>query len=99
MFFTPTAFFKQTVQSVRFTGSINPWATTGNNPYGIAIDSSGNVYTANYTSNTITKVSPSGAVTASWASTGNGPYGIAIDSSGNVYTTNTGNNTITKVVV
>ena len=32
------------------------WATTGANPYTIAIDASGNVYTANYTANTITKV-------------------------------------------
>ena len=34
------------------------WAATGSAPHGIAIDASGNVYTANQTGNTITKVAP-----------------------------------------
>ena len=77
---------------------------TGNNarlnhPAGVAVDSAGNVYVAEFIGNTIRKITPDGVVTtlAGLAETPgnadgtgsaarfNGPYGIAVDSAGNLY--------------
>ena len=67
-------------------------------PHGIAIDVSGNVYTANF-NNTVSKVTPTGVVTHAWATLNSNanPYGIAISASGNVYTSNSGNNTVSRI--
>jgi len=79
-------------------------------PWGIATDSSGNVYVADTGANTIRKISPAGVVTtlAGLAGTAgatdgigpaallNGPDGIALDSSGNLYIADSGNNEIRK---
>jgi Putative Ig domain len=70
--------------------------TTGNFPMGIALDSAGNVYTANHDDNTVTKISPAGVSTI-LGTTGSNPIGIAVDSAGNVYTTNSGSNNVTKI--
>lgn len=77
-------------------GSTGP----GSYPRAIAVDSAGSVYTANYGTNNITKITAAGNVTTSWASTGaaSGPYGIAVDSNGNVYTANLGNDTVSKLL-
>src|SRR5690606_118397 len=69
--------------------------TTGDSPYGITIDSSGNVYTANG-SNNVTKITPAG-VSSILGTTGTSPVSIAIDSAGNVYTANSGSNNVTKI--
>ena len=63
----------------------------------ICIDTSGNIYVANYTVGTVTKITAAGVVTAAWATVGAFPYGIAVDSSGNVYTNNSGAGTISKI--
>ncbi len=69
------------------------------NPYGVAVDSAGNVYVAGYAGCTIRMISPSGMVTTlagleNWYDTVNGagsvarfrsPTGVAVDSSGNLY--------------
>ena len=68
----------------------------GTAPYGIAIDSSGNVWVANYGSNNVTKLSPSGATLGTYA-VGTQPKGIAIDSSGNAWVANYGSNNVTKL--
>lgn len=79
------------------------------NPSGVAIDSSGNVYVADYAA--IRKVTPTGVVTTlaggggssgSADGTGSaaqfdGAYGIAVDSGGNVYVADTRNHTIRKI--
>lgn len=77
---------------------------TGNNarlnhPTGVAVDGAGNVYVAEFTGNTIRKITPNGQVTTlaglaetpgSADGTGsaarfNGPYGVAVDTAGNLY--------------
>ena len=80
-----------------------------NAPQGVAVDSSGHVYVAEYGNNRIRKISPAGVVTTFAGSTrgymdGTGtaakfkdPTGVAVDSSGNVYVAEYGNNRIRKI--
>jgi len=76
--------------------SITSWATTGSGPYGIAVDKAGNIYTANYGSNNVSKITPNGTSTI-LGTTGSYPVGIAIDKNGNIYTTNHEANTVSKI--
>jgi hypothetical protein len=82
-----------------------------NGPYGVAVDSSGNIYVADQGNSTIRKITAAGVVTtlAGLAGTpGNdngtgsaarfsGPVGVAVDSAGNVYVADQGNNSIRKI--
>ncbi len=82
-----------------------------NNPTGIAVDSTGNVYVAERDNQTIRKITSAGDVTTlagtslitgSGNGTGtdasfNAPTGVAVDSAGNVYVADTGNHTIRKI--
>ncbi|MFM8563759.1 MAG: hypothetical protein ACKOCE_07755, partial [Acidimicrobiia bacterium] len=61
--------------------------TTGTTPFGIALDGAGNVYTANYGSNDVSKITPAGVSTI-LGTTGSSPSAIALDAAGNVYTAN-----------
>jgi len=84
-----------------------------NIPLGVVCDTSGNIYVADTSNNTIRKiVASSGVVTTlaglagaigSTNGTGSaarfsGPYGVACDTSGNVYVADTSNFTIRKIV-
>jgi sugar lactone lactonase YvrE len=79
-----------------------------NQPIGVSVDASNNVYVADFMNSTIRKISPAGAVTTlaglggvSGANDGVGaaarfyqPYGLAVDSSNNVYVADTYNQLI-----
>jgi len=67
-------------------------------PWGLAFDSSGNLYVANAINSTIEKFDSSGngTVFANSNSGVNDPWGLAFDSSGNLYVANQGISTIEK---
>jgi hypothetical protein len=84
-----------------------------NNPLGVAVDGSGNVYISERSNNRIRKVSGTTGVITTLAGTGvagfsgdggpataaqlNGPHSLAVDGSGNVYFSEIENNRIRKV--
>jgi streptogramin lyase len=81
-----------------------------NNPGGIAIDGSGNIYVADSGNNLIRKITPGGKVSTiagngsktptngTGAAAGfNNPYGIVVDMAGNLYVADNGNNLIRKI--
>jgi sugar lactone lactonase YvrE len=66
-------------------------------PYGLAFDSTGNLYVANFNDSTVSKVTLGGTVTTFVSSQLNGPGGLAFDSTGNLYVANFRNSTVSKV--
>ena len=71
-------------------------------PYGVAVDSSGNVYVADCGNHRIQKFDSSGVFLTKWGSYGSGdgqlwcPIGIAVDDSDNIYVVEFVNNRIQK---
>ncbi|MGA7514405.1 MAG: Ig-like domain repeat protein [Candidatus Sulfotelmatobacter sp.] len=71
-----------------------------NQPYGVATDSSGNVYLADQAHNAVKEI-PSGCVSSSCVLTVGGgfslPYGVAVDGAGNVLVADNANNAVKKI--
>jgi len=71
-------------------------------PFGVAVDSAGNVYVADSYNYRIQKFDAGGTYLAKWGSYGagegqfSGPWDVAVDSAGNVYVADTGNDRIQK---
>jgi|SRR5208282_464752 len=82
----------------------NPGSGPGqlNNPIGVTVDSSGNVYVADSGNNRIQKFDSAENPLTQWGSYGSGPgqfnypEGVAVDSSGNVYVNDLQNNRVQK---
>ena len=85
-------------------------SATFNDPYGVAVDTAGNVYVADVANHRIRRITPEGVVTtfagsgtAAFANgtgasaTFNGPAGITVDSVGNVYIADTYNHSIRRI--
>jgi sugar lactone lactonase YvrE len=85
-------------------------AASFSTPYGVGVDSSGNVYVADTGNNLVRKITPGGVVTtlagSGAAGTANGtgtaasfsgPAGIGVDSAGNIYVGDAFNNLIRKI--
>lgn len=69
-------------------------AATFNNPQGVAVDGSGNIYVADTNNSAIRKITPAGVVSTFAANVGHGPSisypsSLAVDAVGNVYVNDT----------
>ena len=69
---------------------------TGNS-YGLAVDSSGNIWHSQWTNNNITKYTSAGAFVATYPTGGLASRGVAITSDNNVWIANSNSNTVTRL--
>jgi DNA-binding beta-propeller fold protein YncE len=66
-----------------------------NGPQGLAFDATGNLYVANYWTNSVEKFSPTGSALGVFASAPlNGPEDLVFDPDGNLYVASFGTNSV-----
>ncbi len=110
---TPQGVVSTLAGSVNYSGSADGTGSAAkfNSPTGIAIDSSDNIFVADYYNHTIRKITPEGVVTTiaglaevfgSDDGTGSAarfyyPIGLAVDSSNNIFVVDKFNHTIRKI--
>src|SRR5436190_3207012 len=110
---TPAGTVSTLAGSAGISGSANATGTNAqfNLPQGVAVDSSGNVYVADYGNYTIRMITPAGAVSTLAGLAGNPgsiddvgsnarfyqPEGVAVDAAGFVYVADTANGTIRRI--
>src|SRR5205823_1742409 len=110
---TPTGMVNTLAGLAGHSGSANGTGSTARfyEPFGVAVDSTGNVYVADTDNLTIRKITPAGVVSTlaglrgNWGSAdGTGstarfyePFGVAVDSAGNIFVADTANRTIRKI--
>jgi sugar lactone lactonase YvrE len=108
-----TDFYNNNVQVFSSSGAyMTQWGSSYTNPgngdgqfcgpYGIAIDSSGNVYVVDQGNYRVEEFSSTGKCLKQWGGYGNGEYqfilpsGIAVDSNGNIFVVDSGTNKVKK---
>jgi sugar lactone lactonase YvrE len=95
------------------SGNTDGWGNSArfNNPFGVAVDSAGNVYVSDTANNVIRKITEARVVTTLAGAPGNAgntdgnatdarfwsPQGLSVDNAGNIYVADTGNNAIRKI--
>ncbi|MBF0544060.1 MAG: hypothetical protein HQM08_06495 [Candidatus Riflebacteria bacterium] len=99
------------VRKIAPDGTVTTFASGLTHPWGITVDSSGNVFVSSFDNHIIQKITPSGTVSTFAGVVGppgstdgpgasakfNCPAGLSIDSSNNVYVADNGNHEIRKI--
>lgn len=81
-----------------WTLAIKYSGTALSTPYGLAVDASGNVWVANESGNSVTKLGPDGSVQATITTGGIVmPRAVAVDKTGNIWIANTGGSSIVEL--
>jgi sugar lactone lactonase YvrE len=79
------------------SGTLLATITGFTQPYGLAIDQSGNVFVANNGGSSVKKIAAGASTATTFISSLTSPYGVTFDASGNLYISSNTANTILKV--
>ena len=78
-------------------GAATLFATGFSNPFGLALDTAGNLYVSNQGNNTVSIVGPGGGAATVFATGFSNPSGLAFDTAGNLYIANSNTNSVLEV--